>query len=504
MYLSVFEPIILTRMTTGSVELRARSTGEIFALTFDLYRKHFPLFISIASVVLLPILLLNALSVLMTLAGIALPLGSPPNEALDPQAQGNVLGGMILAANCISALVWLLGIFWPWAEGALAFNVIERVLGRAPGLRASYSQTRQHWASLWVANILAQIGISLPLIVVYLALLGGVVVLLTVPVFAVFGADASAVASPAASVAVITVCAPVVIAAIVISIVLAINWAFRAPAIVGEGVDGLRGLSRSTAIARGSRWFIFWRYILLFILEFVLLAVPTLIVSSMLLVGILALQQEASLGNIGLDIAMLPGFMAISTVLLAISFIGSLLLTPFHVVFTTLNYLDLRVRKENLAALVAKAADRPPETQTAGRPAAAPAPSASPQLVPSTPQPAANWQNVDLAKLTPGQRVGVWFNRIRAEGESPHTLKALALALKEVGDWGGALDSLMRARDIAPNDPEVSYNLMLLYRERRDMTAARRMMQEYLRLETDPNALAAVRSNPSFRDLLPE
>lgn len=502
MYLSVFEPIILTRMTTGSVELRARSTGEIFALTFDLYRKHFPLFISIASVVLLPILLLNALSVIMTLAGIALPLGSPPNEALDPQAQGNVLGGMILAANCISALVWLLGIFWPWAEGALAFNVIERVLGRAPGLRASYSQTRQHWASLWVANILAQIGISLPLIVVYLALLGGVVVLLTVPVFAVFGADA--VASPAASVAVITVCAPVVIAAIVISIVLAINWAFRAPAIVGEGVDGLRGLSRSTAIARGSRWFIFWRYILLFILEFVLLAVPTLIVSSMLLVGILALQQEASLGNIGLDIAMLPGFMAISTVLLAISFIGSLLLTPFHVVFTTLNYLDLRVRKENLAALVAKAADRPPETQTAGRPAAAPAPSASPQLVPSTPQPAANWQNVDLAKLTPGQRVGVWFNRIRAEGESPHTLKALALALKEVGDWGGALDSLMRARDIAPNDPEVSYNLMLLYRERRDMTAARRMMQEYLRLETDPNALAAVRSNPSFRDLLPE
>ncbi|MCS6846355.1 MAG: tetratricopeptide repeat protein [Anaerolineae bacterium] len=497
-------------MTTGSVELRPRSTGEIFALTFNLYRQHFPTFILITSLVLLPALGLNALSVVAVLAASTLA----PAAALsgDTQTQDATFTGLTIASNCISAIVWLLGILWPWAEGALAFNVIERVLGRTLGVRASYGQTRRHWASLWIANLLAQIGINLPLIVVYLVLFGGLMAVLAVPVFAVFGADVSAGVPPAAVVATAAICAPIVIGAIVVSVVLAINWAFRAPAIVGEGVDGLQGLRRSAAVARGSRWLIFWRYILLFILEFVVSAAPALIVSSVVLVGVLALMQEATPGNINFNLTVLPGFVAVFMVITAVSVIGSLLLTPFRIVFTTLNYLDLRVRKENLAALLASAAARPAEEPVAAVLAAPPSGAArmpgaspiSPQPAPGAPQPSASWQNVDLAKLTPGQRVGVLFNRIRAEGESAHALKELALALKEVGDWGGALDSLTRARAIAPNDPDVAYNLMVLYRERRDMTAARRMMQEYLRLETDPNALAAVRNNPRFKDLLPE
>jgi hypothetical protein len=494
----MYERIILTHMTTGSVELRPRTTGEIFALTFDLYRRHFPLFFSIIAVVLLPIMLLNALSAIAALGVIVMTPGEVPEA---------VFAGLVFAFNCIPPLLWLLGIFWPWAEGALSFNVIERVLGREPGLRASYSQTRQNWASLWIANLLAQIGISLPLLVAYLIVFAGLFSVALVPLMGVFGADVYANVPPIVPVVMAVLCVPLFIGALVVSVVLAINWTFRAPAIVGEGVDGLRGLSRSVAIARGDRWRIFWRYVLLFIVEFLVVAVPSLIVSGVLLAGAFALQRNSLPSTLDFDVAALPGFVAIAVVAAAFSVIGSLLIAPFRVVFTALNYLDLRIRKENLAALLASAAvssasnatSPPAGVEQPASPVAQPAPSA-----PGSPYRSADWKAVDLAKLTPGQRVGVLFNRIRAEGENAQMLNDLALALMEIGDWGGALDALTRARAIAPTDPDVVYNLMVLYRERRDTTAARRMMQEYLRLETNPDELAAVRNDPRFKDLLPE
>lgn len=485
------------RMAIGSVELRPRSTGEIFALAFQLYRRRFPTFVLITSAVLLPIFGLNALLsaamvIFITVGGLQLQdpqfmLSGVPDVAI---------AGLSVAANCAAVFVWLLGILWPWAEGALTFSVIEQVLGRALGVRASYGQTRRYWAALWIANFLAQIGMNLPL-VVYLALIGVAGVALAVPMFAVFGADFFASVSPAVAVAVVAICAPSVIGALVVSVVLAINWTFRAPVIVGEGASGVQGLSRSVAIARGNRWLIFWRYVLLFILEFVVTAAPSLALIAIALTGMFALSQGTLSSGINQDAINLPGFVAIVVAITVMSLIGALLFAPFRVVFTTLNYLDLRVRKENLAALLAKAAALQPEATAAS--AAPPTPTA-----PSVTQSGANWQDVDLDKLTPAQRVGVLFNRLRAEGESAQTLKAMALALREVGDWGGALDSLTRARNVAPRDPEIAYNLMVLYLERRDMTAARQMMQEYLRLETEPNKLAALRNNPNFKGLLTE
>ncbi|MCS7056217.1 MAG: hypothetical protein NZM18_08635 [Thermoflexales bacterium] len=486
-------------MATGSVELRPRSTGEIFSLTFSLYRKYFLLFISITSVVLLPILLLNgALSVGAALIGVTTPIAAS-GRPLDALTQDFSFSALLSVPNCLSALVWLLGVLWPWTEGALTFNVIERVLGRAPGLRASYGQTLKRWGALWIANFLAQLGIILPLlVVVYPAIFGGLALAFAVPVFGVFGADVLGNIPPVAFAAALAVCVPAVVGAVVISVVLAINWAFRTPAIVGEGVDGLRGLSRSMAIARGNRRLIFWRYALLLVLEFILSAAPALLASAiMLVVAFTSLPTNASGGSNLDDTPLLTTAVIIVAIATAMSGIGTLLFAPFRVVFTTLNYLDLRIRKENLAALLA--APQPSGAPTASLASAAAAPSA-----PHAARPGMNWRDVDLAKMTPGQRVGVLFNRLRVEGESAQTLKEMALALKEVGDWGGALDSLMRARAIAPSDPSIAYNLMLLYRERRDMTAARRMMQEYLRLETDPNALAAVRSNPRFEELLSE
>ena len=485
-------------MTTGSIELRPRTTGELFALAFDLYRRHFALFLAIVGVVLLPIMLLNALTVVAALGTSLITPGEVP---------GTVFVGLTLAFSCLPLLVWFLGIFWPWAEGALSFNVIERALGREPGLRASYGQTRHSWASLWIANLLAQIGISLPLAVAYAIILAGLSAVALVPVMGVFGADVYANVPPIVPIVLAVLCVPLFIGALVVSTVLAINWTFRAPVVVGEGVDGVRALSRSTAIARGDRWRIFWRYALLFVIEFLVLFLPALVVGGVLLAGQLALQQDSLPGVRGFDSAASPGLAAIAVVAVAFNFIGSLLISPFRIVFTALNYLDLRARKENLAALLAGAAASPGSNATL-RPAgaalaASPAASPTPGAPPSSYQ-GMDWKAVDLAKLTPAQRVGVLFNRIRIEGENAQMLNDLALALMEIGDWGGALDALTRARAIAPADPDVAYNLMVLYCERRDTTAARRMMQVYLQLETNPDELAAVRNNPRFKDLLSE
>lgn len=495
-------------MTSPAVELRPRSLGEILKLTFDLYRKHFPLFIGIAAAVLLPILLVNALSQLLSLAQLALMpealIGGSGADAFAPQAVA-----FSTASLCLSLTILGLGAAWPWMEGALAFNVIERVLGRELGLRSSYNQTRMHWGALWGSNLLAQLGINAPIMIAYLVLLTAV--------FLSVGTTTPDLAwmTPFAMICLAVVCVPIFVGGLVLSLWLAISWAFRAPAIVGEGVDGLRGLQRSMAIARGDRWRILGRFLGLFIIEFFVLAAPVLVPP--LLVFIVAFGGGLeTFGELNLDTSALPGIAALSVVGVAINFIGSLLLTPFRIIFTTVNYLDLRIRKENLAeALSVAAATSAAKIADPGS-AVAP-PIADPAAAPSAPQPAPppaaaapahapsfDFKNVDLSKLTPGQRVGVLFNRIRTEGENPQWLNELGLAFMEIGDWGGAMDVLTRARTIAPNDPDIVYNLILLYRRRNNFTAARAMMQEYLRLETDPQALDAVRNDPRLKELLPE
>lgn len=498
-------------MTSPAVELRPRSLGEILKLTFGLYRKHFPLFIGIAAAVLLPILLVNALSQLLPLVRLALMpeafIGGSGADAFAPQAVA-----FSTASLCLSLTSLGLGVAWPWMEGALAFNVIERVLGRELGLRPSYTQTRMHWGALWGSNLLAQLGINAPIMIAYLMLL--MAVFLSVGTITPDLAEVT----PFAMICLAVVCVPIFVGGLVLSLWLAISWAFRAPAIVGEGVDGLRGLQRSMAIARGDRWRILGRFLGLFVVEFFVLAVPVLILPPLVFIAAFGGRPEILSGELNLDTSALPGIAALSVVGVAINFVGSLLLTPFRIIFTTVNYLDLRIRKENLAEALsvaaatsaAKVADpgsaaAPPIAEPAAAPAAPPQP-APPQPAAAAPAhaPSLDFKNVDLSKLTPGQRVGVLFNRIRAEGENPQWLNELGLAFMEIGDWGGAMDVLTRARTIAPNDPDIVYNLMLLYRQRNNFTAARAMMQEYLRLETDPQALDAVRNNPRLKELLPE
>ena len=482
-----------------AVELRPRSIGEVIGLTFDLYRRNLPLFIGIAAVVVVPTMLLLSLGNLASLSAIA---ANPsafignfgggglnlPSQATSPETAGSMMTAS-LGSTCLLLLTYVAGVFWPWMEGALSHNVIERVLGRAPGLRASYAETRPRFGALWGSNALAQLGIGALLFVGLI--LGSIVFGLVVGAAAAASADSSDGGGSIIPTILAVLCAPVLLAGFILAIVLSINWAFRAPVIVGEGVDGIGSLSRSNELAKGDRWRIFGRFLLFGLLIFVPIFLVVAVVTAIVVFATASSLLAGAAGDSARQVtAMLPVITATSVVSLGFNFVLALLLTPLFVIFTTVNYLDLRTRKENLAAAVL----------SANATAAALAATSAPVAVPiETPLPVLD---TDVAKLPPGQRIGVFFNRLRAEGDSAKVLSDLGMAYSEVGDLSGALDALNRARALAPGDADIAFNLAMVYRNRKDLHSAKQMMSEYLRLETNADELAAVRNNPRYKDLI--
>ena len=251
------------------------------------------------------------------------------------------------------------------------------------------------------------------------------------------------------------------------------------------------------------------------LIEWLLVGLPVLLVA--LLVALITVPDLETVANI--DRAVLPGFTALSVVGVTVSFFGALLLTPLRIIYTAVNYLDLRARKENLAWAMA---GLPATPVTVPMPAVVPLAATVAAQAPSTSTPAATTPaapvpaplpekigigipaNVDMATLSPGQRIGVYFNRIRNEGASPALLNELGMAYMDIGDQGGAMDAFNRARELDPNDADVAYNLMLLAMQRKDMNGARQLMREYLRLETNAGDVERVRNDPRFKDVLPE
>ncbi len=499
-------------MTLNTVELRPRSVGEVLGLTFDLYRKNFPQFVGIAAVVVVPTMILASLSQILSLAVFAASPGMlTGNLTTTPETFTGTALAAYLGSICFGLLIYIAGIFWPWMDGALTHTVIERVLGRGSGMRASYNETRPRFGSLWGSNMLAQLGINAVWFVAYIGLIV-VVVIASVGASAASSGSGSGDAFDGTVVALLALlCVPVLLIGLVVAILLAINWSLRTPVIVGEGVDGMKALSRSAELTKGDRLRLLGRYLLLSLLLFAVVGVPTLVLMG--IVFAVSIPSFSSIEAGTFNQSFMPALIAISVLALALSFVSTLLITPLYSIFTAVNYLDLRIRKENLAAsLMATPA---PVTEpvnatmpTMTTPVVAPAVVVPPTVVqpgsnqPALPVPALAPSAVDIQSLPPGQRIGALFNRLRAEGDNPQTLNDLGMAYMDIGDYSGALETLTRARTLAPDDADIAFNLMEVQRNRKDLRAAKQMMTEYLRLENNPDDLAAVRNNPRYKDLI--
>ena len=470
---------------TTYFDAQPRSTSELITQTFQIFGKHFAHFAGLSLLVLGPIALLSL-------------LGGVFSNQLTLSMQENITGNTSivrsfaqtssnLIAFCTTALILIVAIFVPWMEGALTYSLFERVLGRAPSVREAYKAAQPRFASLWGSNFIARLVLFAPLLL--LSCLGSCFIFF---IGAATAGDTSADASNLGlTLGLGAIClVPLLTAYIVFLLVVGVNWRFRAPAIVAEGVDATRALGRSTELAKGMRVSLLGRMLVFWVAEAILVIGPNLAST-----GLSFASSQITEGS-GLAFAG-------SILFLLIGLVAQLVVTPLHLIYVALLYLDVRVRKENLFVPPVRSAviepvlmaPAPPQPMTP----ALPLPPVTPVYTPST-------QNIPTAPIgalaTPAQKIGALFNQMRMEGPNAELLNDLGMAYMEVGDLGGALDALTRARELAPNDADIAYNLVLLHRARKDTASARSMMQEYLKLETNPADVERVRNDVRFSDLI--
>ncbi len=507
----------MTDIASPSIDLRARSVGELLDLTFSLYRAHFGTFIAITLVVMGPLMALTMIGNSASIVQIVSPLGMTEYDEAAVTSTVTTMLGASLVSLCAGSLAILLGVFTPWMGGALTHNVIERILGRAPAWRDSYRATLPRWGALWAASAirtLVLIACALPAGVglygsLFAALLG-------------IGATSSdSMAGLALTAGLTAICLPLTVAGVVVGAWLWVGWSLSEPAIVGEGADAVRSIGRSYALTNGFRWRLFGRLLVFWLMLFFVVQLPVLGLNLLVFAGVAGAAESGDASTL-----TVLGFVGS----LIFGVIGSVLVTPLNVIYVTVNYLDLRVRKEHLdlqlrAAQLASPV--PADTTQMDRPAPGfglpagvePVPQPAPQSAPqSAPQPATQLAPAETAAparmplhdaapidpaMPPGQRISLLFNRIRAQGPSAELLNELGLAYQQIGDYDGALDALNRARQLEPADPDIAYNLAILHRDRNNLGEARRMMAEYLRLEPDAAERQRVLDNPRLRNLLP-
>ena len=506
----------MAETTSQPVEMRARGVGELLDLTFSLYRRNFWTFIVITVVVMGPLMALTMIANSTSIVQMFAPVGASDLSDAAANEMMSALLGASLVSMCACGLVVVVGALAPWMGGALTHNVIERVLGRAPSWRDSYRATLPRWGALWVANAIRVVVLYACLIPLGAGLYGLLFALL---ISAGVGAnDAPSGLAMAAGLS--AICLPLVVVGLALALWLGVGWSLSEPAIIGEGADAIQSIGRSYSLTKGMRWQLLGRLLLLGVMEFVIIQLPLYGLTLLVFAGSAAAVQGGDASSLSV-----AGFIGS----LIFGVVGNVLVVPLNVIYVTVNYLDVRVRKEQLD-LQLKAAQLAPvgapaeagiqpapaaEVIGSSAPSTQPAPAmASPIQPPAVPVAPATYtpppvapSPADLApidpSIPPGQRISLLFGRIRAQGASASLLNELGLAYQQIGDFDGALDAMSRARLMAPYDPDIAYNLALLFRDRNNVAEARRMMGEYLRLERDPAERQRVLDNPRLQSLLP-
>ena len=485
----------MTQTSSESFESRPHGTGELLALTLQFVVHNLGPVMGITLIVLGPILLISLINSGISLA--QLPNNITAQANLDQSTSGqSVL--LSIVSGCFSLIVFGLSFLQPWMQGALTHNLIERLLGRTPSTGNSYRAVRPRFWSLWGSTVLAQIIIGIPLIVVYF----GAIFAISGLVIGITGTNSSDNSSSVVAGVLLAICAPVTIAGIVFSLAMAINFLFRIPVIVAEGADGIQALGRSHKLMSGNRWRMFLRMAIIYIIQAIFILGPAMAIVS------LTVWAAFSASNSGQPPQISGGMIAMFILLLLLSIVVQMIMTPIGIIYVGLNYLDMRVRNENLnlqaPVTPAQAIIRPVSVQPIGvNLGYAPVPPIPTTTTAPIPTNTSNIYGGFAGEPTsPGQKIGLLFNRIRVEGQNADLLNDLGLAYMEVGDLGGALDAFTRARQLNPNDADIAYNLLLLHLSRKDTGAARSTMQDYLRLETNAVDLERVRNDPRFKELL--
>jgi hypothetical protein len=303
--------------------------GDLLDRAFRLYRARFGRLVLTAAVFFVPLGLLSALLLGVTMSSyFDLLLNAVDQPAALSDGELFAAGGLGIASALIVGLLGLI-------LGALAFLAMlaqaeATVGGRELTVMASIrAGLGRFWPFVGLSLLVTLISFGV-LIAIYIALFA--VMLVFAGVFAALGAitDQSGIVAVGAVILIIMLVFGLIFVVLLPFAYLTTRWMMAPVVIVTERLGPTGALSRSWRLTEGSFWRLFGLLILLFILNSIVLSLPITLIQFVAI----ALATPQVLG-------------LINGVMTGLSYLINILWLPFLALTLLLLYYDLRIRKEN-------------------------------------------------------------------------------------------------------------------------------------------------------------
>ena len=312
----------------GIIPLRPLTVGELFNGAFQAVRVNPQTMFGFAFAIMAVVGLVQAFFASSSTSSLTRALSSGDSDDL-VYSLGSSMGSFVTSGLTLLATAFL--------SGMLALTVWDAVLGRKSSPADAWHRFSPRFVPVLLATLLIGIIEFVVIVVVLLVFM--------IPFFLVVVNAASARSYDSASASIggaFSIIFLMIVALIVIACFLTVKFAFTSSAVVLEGLGPVDAMKRSWSLSKGSFWRILGRILLIGIVTTLITSVLGGIVGAILGVGAAAADS----------VGMLVAFSA---------FLGALLsavVIPVQSSFYTLMYLDERMRKENLAPMIAQEASR--------------------------------------------------------------------------------------------------------------------------------------------------
>ena len=312
----------------GIIPLRPLTVGELFNGAFQAVRVNPQTMFGFAFAIMAVVGLVQAFFASSSTSSLTRALSSGDTEDL-VYSLGSSMGSFVTSGLTMLATAFL--------SGMLALTVWDAVLGRKSSPADAWHRFSPRFVPVLLATLL--IGI-IEFVVIVLVLL-----VFMIPFFLVVVNAASARSYDSASASIggaLSIIFLMIVALIVVACFFTVKFAFTSSAVVLEGLGPVDAIKRSWSLSKGSFWRILGRILLIGVVIGLISSVLGGIVGAILGVGAAAADS----------VGMLVAFSAFVSALL------SAVVIPVQSSFYTLMYLDERMRKENLAPMIAQEASR--------------------------------------------------------------------------------------------------------------------------------------------------
>ena len=312
----------------GIIPLRPLTVGELFNGAFQAVRVNPQTMFGFAFAIMAIVGLVEAFFASSSTSSLTRALTSGDSQDL-VSSLGSSMGSFVTSGLSMLATAFL--------SGMLALTVWDAVLGRKSSPADAWHRFSPRFVPVLLATLL--IGV-IEFVAIMLVLL-----VFMIPFFLVVVNAASARSYDSASAGIggaFAILFLMIVALIVVACFFTVKFAFTSSAVVLEGLGPVDAIKRSWSLSKGSFWRILGRIWLIGIVTGLISTVLGAVVGAILGVG----------GNAADSVGMLVAFSAFLSALL------SAVVIPVQSSFYTLMYLDERMRKENLAPMIAQEASR--------------------------------------------------------------------------------------------------------------------------------------------------